>query len=155
MKTKKITVLLLSIVVFVSTLLISCGSGGSGSNSGSSKTAQKSSDDPGDVIEKSIEYAKNGDYKAYLLLIEGYDKMRETELNKQIKFIEQAMKLSEKQNKGFINIDDFEITKVTTSEDGNSATVTVKTVWKNGEEETGDTKLVKVNGKWKIKRQGM
>jgi hypothetical protein len=150
MKTKKITGLLLSIILLISALLISCGSGG-GSNSGSSQSA-KSSSDPEGLVEDYMEYFKDGDYRSMLLLIEGNDKMSEADLEKQVTFMEQGMKMAEQQRGAFKG---YEILEVAKSDDGKSATVKVKSVYEKGKEEIGDTKVVKVNGKWKIKKENM
>ena len=117
--------------------LISCGEGGLGSNS------------PGDVVKTAMWNMADENYDAAVAV---YVNKNGEELSKEeqekIKALLPQVK-EEIDKKG--GLKEVVILEETISEDGTTATVKGQTIYGNGEKEEGsDSKLINVNGEWRI-----
>ena len=116
----------------------SCG-GGAGSNT------------PTKVVEKSIKYIQDKDYKSYVELMdleekEGKDIEKEKEQFVALIGAKADQALEKKQG-----IASYEIISEEISEDGNSAVVVANITYGDGSSKEDKMKLVKTeNGEWKI-----
>ena len=130
---KKFSVLLS--VLFVGTILFMASCGG-GSNT------------PGDVVKSYYEKIEKGDSEGAIDLIDFGDK--ELTAEDKEKLVEMFDNGSEsiKENEGIKSI---EVVEENISEDGNSADVKLKVIYGNDKDEDSQAKLVKVDGKWKLK----
>lgn len=123
-------------VLMISAFLFSCG-GGSDSK-------------PADQVDKLIKSIEKGDYDTAIdcLAMEGKTLTDEekTKLNAMLGM-----------TKGVIDskkgIASSEVIEENVSEDGNTATVKIKYVYGNGDEDTSEYNLVKEDGAWKVKMQ--
>ncbi|MDY3846838.1 MAG: DUF4878 domain-containing protein [Prevotella sp.] len=133
--------LFLSMSVAVATLVLwSCGA----------------SNTPSGVAEKAIECLQNEDYEGYVDLIhfkgeddKDYDEAKMKEGKEQFAALlkEKGKKTMDKKG----GIKSYEVVSEEISEDGNSAKVTMKTVYGDGTEDSNKMKLVKNSkGEWKI-----
>ena len=118
--------------------LMSCGGGGSGSSS------------PGDVTKTAITNLADENYsdvvKVYVTK-KGED-LTEEEQAKLMAFMPTAKAEIDKNG----GLKEVQIIEETIAEDGNSATVKSKMIYSNGKEGKSDkTKLIKVNGSWRIR----
>jgi len=123
-------------VLMISALLFSCG-GGSDSK-------------PADQVDKLIKSIEKGEYDAAIdcLAMEGKT-LTDEEKNKLNAMLGMT--------KGVIDskkgITSSEVIEETISEDGNTATVKIKYVYGNGDEDNSEYNLVKEDGAWKVKMQ--
>lgn len=130
---KKLTALL-TVILFGLTLgLLSCG-GGAGGNS------------PSATVEKGMKAFWEKDYEKAVSFYAKKDgtKLTEEETAKLIGMLPMAMQ----QNAEKEGLKNIEFLEETISEDGNTAEVKYTVVYKNGEEETDDASLVKIDGEW-------
>lgn len=126
---------MLSVSLFL--FLYSCG-GGASSNS------------PKTVTETFYDKWEAGDYDAIISMYEGATDLSESEIEQTKGFLEQASKYLFEQSGG---IKSFEVTEENINEAGDKATVKTKIVFENGESQEGEQELVKIDGKWKMKKQ--
>lgn len=129
---KKNTLIALFILV-VTAILPSCG-GGSSNNS------------PAATVNKAFDYIAAKDFKgAASLYVSGENKpLTEEESQK----LQGMLAMASKQYEENGGIKEISILEEKISEDGNTAVVKQKIVYKDGTEDTNDTDLVKVDGKW-------
>lgn len=114
------------------------------------------SNTPRGVAEKAVECLQNEDYDGYLDLVflkgeddKDYDEAKMKEGKEQLAALlkEKGKKTMDKKG----GIKSYEVVSEEISEDGNSAKVTMKTVYGDGSEDTSKMKLVKNSkGDWKI-----
>lgn len=129
---KKNTLIALFIMM-VAAILPSCG-GGSSNNS------------PAATVNKAFDYIAAKDFKgAASLYVSGENKpLTEEESQK----LQGMLAMASKQYEENGGIKEISILEEKISEDGNTAVVKQKIVYKDGTEDTNDTDLVKVDGKW-------
>lgn len=134
----KPTKLLFNALILIALMgLMSCG-GGSGSSS------------PGDVTKTAIENLANENYddviKVYVTK-KGED-LSDEEQTKIMAFMPTAKAEIDKNG----GLKEVQIIEETIAEDGNTASVKSKMIYGNGKEgKTDTTKLIKVNGSWRIR----
>lgn len=111
--------------------------------------ACSSTSTPGGAMKQYAGYLVNGNYEKF---VEGFDvgnKQTPEEIQKQkeslVALIEEKGE-KEYEKKG--GLKSMEVISEKISEDGNTATVEVKTTYGNGETEDGIQKMVKKDGKW-------
>lgn len=107
-----------------------------------------SSDSPGSALKDYVTAMNNGDYEKF---VEGIDfsKVEPEQLDETRQGYVALLKEKggkELEKKG--GLKSFEVISEEIAEDGNSAIVKMKQVYGNGEEEEGEQKMVKVDGKW-------
>jgi hypothetical protein len=132
---KKFSVLLS--VLFVGTILFMASCGGGGNT-------------PGDVVKDFYKAIEKENYDAAMDLMDFGDKEITDEDKAKFKGMLAMGSESLKQNEGIKSI---EILEENISEDGNSADLKMKITYGNDKEEENEGKLVKVDGKWKMKAQ--
>ncbi len=136
---KKLNYLLAALVgVTLMITVYSCGGGGA------------SSDSPGAVTEAFYDKLESGDYDGMMEMFEGTGEMSEEQKKQTRDFLAGAWQMMQQQ-KG--KVKSIEIVKENINEAGDEATVEIKMIFENGEEQGGEQKLVKVDGKWKMKQQ--
>lgn len=112
-----------------------------------------SSNSPKDVAEKAMKCIVNQDYKGYvdLVYLQDENKSKEDVDKAKAQLVELLQNKGEKSIKENEGVESFEVTKEEISEDGNSATVDLNIMYKNGKTDDTTVKLCKdKNGKWWI-----
>ena len=132
---KKLNVIFSLLVIATLSMMVSCGGGGKS---------------PADVVKKMNNDMVKGDYDAVIdvLATEGeeIDEEGRTKLKSML-----AMGKGELDKKE--GIKEMEVVSEEVAEDGNTAKVTLKIVYGNGEEEEEDYTLLKEDGAWKVRMQ--
>lgn len=119
--------------------LVSCGEGGVGGSS-----------TPGDVVKTMVEKIADGNYDAVVAIsvTKKGETLNEEEQAKIMAFLPEGEKEIDKKG----GLKEVTILAETISEDGNTATVKSQLIYGNGEKGSkSDTKLINVNGKWRIR----
>ncbi len=135
---KKLNILL-GLTVVVSILFLAACDGG-GSSSASS---------PSGVVEAYYDSFQSGDYEGMLMLFEGSDSYSADKIKKNAEMLKMG---AEAQKKAKGGIKKFSVIEEDINDAGDAATVKIKTVYKNGNEEDSEMDLVKIDGKWKFKK---
>lgn len=136
---KKVLIFAIAAFLACSFAFVSCGHSGD-----STKTAKISKkDSPSTVVEKVLKVLKAKDYKAALTFAEGTEDYTEEELNG----LAELMQMVYDANGGLTN---YEILDEKISEDGQNATVTVKSTYGNGEVQEDTEELVQTENGWRI-----
>jgi hypothetical protein len=119
--------------------LVSCGEGGVGGSS-----------TPSDVVKTMVEKIADGNYDDVVAIsvTKKGETLNEEEQAKIMAFLPEGKKEIDKKG----GLKEVVILAETISEDGNTATVKSQLIYGNGEKGSkSDTKLINVNGKWKIR----
>lgn len=125
------------VAVAIVLLVVNCG--GKGGNS------------PSDIEKTLYTQLQNGNYeKAAELLMKNLDSNKETTAEEQTQFIKMFSEKAKQSAEAKGGIKSFEIVEEKISEDGQSATVSTKVVFKDDSESTDKTKYVKKDNVWKI-----
>lgn len=137
---KKVLIFAIAAFVAFSFAFVSCGH--SGDSAKAAKISKK--DSPSTVVEKALKMLKTKDYKAALTIAAGTEDYTEEELNG----LAELMQMVYDANGGLTN---YEILDEKISEDGQNATVTVKSTYGNGEVQEDTEELVQTENGWRIK----
>lgn len=136
---KKVLIFAIAAFLACSFAFVSCGQ--SGDSTETTKTSKKSS--PSATLEKVLKELKNKDYKAAITFAAGTEDYTEEELNG----LAELMQMVYDANGGLTN---YEILDEKISEDGQNATVTVKSTYGNGEVQEDTEELVQTENGWRI-----
>ncbi|MCF8229700.1 MAG: DUF4878 domain-containing protein [Bacteroidales bacterium] len=122
------------VLLGMAVILSSCGSGGGST--------------PADAASHIMKLMQKGDYEGVvdhmqLQVKEGEDIKAQKEML--VALMEEKAGKSMDEKGG---LESYEVLEETISEDGNSASVKVKSIYGNGSEETQDMDFVKEDGKW-------
>lgn len=105
---------------------------------------------PGDVVKTAMENIADENYDAAVAVYvtNKGEELSEKEQNKIKAFLPSGKEDLDKKG----GLKEIQIIKETISEDGTTATVKTQLIYGNGKKgEESDTKLIKVNGKWRIR----
>lgn len=119
--------------------LASCGEGGA-----------RVSSTPGDVVKTMVENIADGNYDALVAIsvTKKGEALNEEERAKIMAFLPEGKKEIDKKG----GLKEVVILEETISEDGTTANVKAQLIYGNGEKGSkSDTKLIEVNGKWRIR----
>ena len=138
---KKTIIFLFAAIMACSLAFVSCGQSGGSSDA---STAVNKKDSPSDVMEKALKQLKDKDYKGVIQYMPDAKEASEEEITQMAALIEMVYEA----NGG---LKDYEILGEEISEDGQSAKVTVKYIFGNGEEKEDSDKLILSESGWVIK----
>lgn len=136
---KKVLIFAIAAFLACSFAFVSCGH--SGDSAKAAKILKK--DSPSTVVEKALKALKAKDYKAAITFAAGTEDYTEEELNG----LAELMQMVYDANGGLTN---YEILDEKISEDGQNATVTVKSTYGNGEVQEDTEELVQTENGWRI-----
>ncbi len=104
------------------------------------------SDSPSDIVKKTMDLYIKGDYnKAAIYYVNLNDKPMSDD---EIKTLSTLLDFASQQEKKKGGISTYNITDEKIDDDGLNAEVTFKKTFKDGSEDNGKTKLIKIDGKW-------
>jgi hypothetical protein len=138
---KKTIIFLLAALIACSFAFTSCGQSGDNSDA---TTAVKKKDSPSDVMEKALKTLQQKDYKGIVKYMPSAEDASEDDIAQMAALIEMVYEV----NGG---LKDYEILGEEISEDGQSATVTTKYIFGNGETKEDIDKLILTENGWLIK----
>jgi predicted SnoaL-like aldol condensation-catalyzing enzyme len=125
-------------LVVVALTLLGVGCGG-GSNS------------PTEIEKAMYSQFQKGNYeKAVEVMVDNLESDEAPAAEERTEFIKSFTEKAKESIEAQGGIKDFEVVKETISEDGETATVEIKIIYGNGEEETQTSKYVKKDGVWKL-----
>ncbi|RLD66365.1 MAG: hypothetical protein DRI84_04955 [Bacteroidetes bacterium] len=111
-------------------------------------TSCGSSSSPGDTIQDYYTAMENGDTDKIISMIDNDgEELSEKDREKFVAMVGMAKEQIEKKG----GIKSYEILEETISEDGTEATVKTKTIYGDDSEDEGSSKLVNIEGEWKIR----